>query len=86
MWKDGLGKNGNGKLKRRSGKDSSDRKPKVEALHNPEYRKQVKKEPVAEYREDKSDNLNKWFFSVGAYETARTQYYRVTRGYRLVAE
>lgn len=67
----------------KTGRDSSDKKPVagVETLHNPEYRQQVKKEAVAEYKEDINDHLNNWSFSVRLYETSKTVYYRVKMKY-----
>ncbi len=41
---------------------------------NPEFRTQVKKEPVGEYSE-KIDNGNDQYFRVRLYETPRTMYY-----------
>jgi hypothetical protein len=54
----------------------------IEAIHVPEFRKEVKKEPVAEFREKIMDELNSnWYFSVKLYETARTLSYRVEMKY-----
>ena len=51
-------------------------------MHNPEYRQEVKKEAVADYKEDiESDRLNRWSFSVHLYETHRTMDYRVRMQY-----
>ncbi len=64
-----------------SGADSSKARA-VEAIHLPEFRSEVKKEPVAEYKEKIDDRLNKnWFFSVRLYETSRTLSYRVNMKY-----
>jgi hypothetical protein len=64
------------------GADSSGGKASVEAIHNPEFRQQVKKEAVAEYKEKVNDRLNtNWFFSVQLYETSRTLSYRVHMQY-----
>jgi hypothetical protein len=43
---------------------------------NPEFRTQVKKEPIAEYREKTGDPLNNGDFSVRLYQTQKTMYYR----------
>jgi DNA polymerase-3 subunit epsilon len=65
-----------------SNADSGAVKPPIEAIHNPEFRQQVKKEPVAEYKEKANDRLNaNWFFSVRIYETAKTLSYRVNMRY-----
>jgi hypothetical protein len=63
--------------------DSTAQKPApVEAVHNPEFRQQVKKEAVADYKEDiAGDRLNRWDFSVHLYETNRTLDYRVKMQY-----
>ena len=54
--------------------DSTMNKPKLvfpsDAI--PEYRKIVKTEPVAEYKEKIIDPLNDWYFSVRIYETSKT--------------
>jgi hypothetical protein len=59
--------------------DSTDKKaPPPEALHNPEFRDQPKKDPAVIYKEEiKDDHLNHWSFSVNLYETSRTMDYRV---------
>lgn len=44
--------------------------------HNPEFRAQVKKDPVAEYREKTDDPLNNGDFIVRLYQTQKTMYYR----------
>jgi hypothetical protein len=44
----------------------------------PEDRKEIKKEPVAEYREKTDDPLNDWYFTVRLYETPKTFEYRLT--------
>jgi hypothetical protein len=38
----------------------------------PEYRKQIKKDAVVEYKEKTDDPLNDWYFSVRLYETEKT--------------
>src|SRR5580765_9078266 len=38
----------------------------------PEFRKQVKKEAVAVYKEKTDDPLNDWYFSVRLFETEKT--------------
>ncbi len=43
----------------------------------PEFRKEVKKEPVAEYKEKTDDPLNNWYFLVRLYETPKTFQYRL---------
>ena len=54
----------------------------VEAIHNPEFRQQVKKEAVVEYKESLHDPLNKdWVFAVRLFETDKTQSYRVNMRY-----
>jgi hypothetical protein len=45
--------------------------------HNPEFRKQVKKDPVAEYLEKIENRLNNGPFAVRLYETSKTMYYQV---------
>jgi hypothetical protein len=51
-------------------------------VHVPEFRQQVKKEPVAEYKENLNDGLNKdWVFSVRLFETSKTLEYRVSMRY-----
>ena len=63
-----------------AGSDSASKS--VEAIHTPEFRKDLKKEPVADYKEDMNDPLNKdWVFSVKLFETAKTQAYRVAIRY-----
>jgi hypothetical protein len=66
-----------------SSADSTDKKTApLEALHNPEFRQQPKKEPAVIYKEEiKDDHLNHWSFSVNLYETARTLDYRVKMQY-----
>lgn len=44
----------------------------------PEDRREVKKEPVAEYKEKTDDPLNDWYFTVRLYETPKTFEYRLT--------
>jgi hypothetical protein len=41
----------------------------------PEYRKEIKKEPVAVYKEKVDDPLNDWYFNVRLYETPKTFHY-----------
>jgi len=41
----------------------------------PEFRKEIKKEPVIEYKEKTDNPLNNWYFSVKLYETQKTYYY-----------
>lgn len=43
----------------------------------PEFRKEVKKEPVADYMEKLNDPLNNWHFSVQLYETPQTFKYLI---------
>jgi hypothetical protein len=38
----------------------------------PVFRKEIKKDPVAEYRERTDNPLNNWYFSVRMYETPKT--------------
>lgn len=65
-----------------SNADSAAAKPPVDAIHNPEFREQVKKEAVTEYKEKVHDLLNpNWFFSVRLYETSKTLMYRVNMRY-----
>jgi DNA polymerase-3 subunit epsilon len=65
-----------------TGADSATAKPPVNAIHNPEFRQQVKKEAVAEYTAKMHDPLNpNWFFSVRLYETSKTLAYRVNMRY-----
>jgi predicted small secreted protein len=66
-----------------SGNDSAGKSsPSVEAVHMPEFRKEIKKEPVAEFKEKIIDQLNSnWYFSVKLYETAKTLSYRVEMQY-----
>lgn len=45
------------------------------ADHIPEFRKDVKPAPVAEYKEKTDNPLNDWYFSVRLYETQKTFYY-----------
>jgi hypothetical protein len=45
--------------------------------HNPEFRKEVKKEAVAEYKEKTDDKLNNWYFSVRLFETRQTDNYLI---------
>jgi len=41
----------------------------------PVFRKQIKKDPVAEYRIRTDNPLNDWYFSVRMFETPKTFYY-----------
>ena len=41
----------------------------------PEYRKKIKQDPVAVFKEKTDNPLNDWYFSVQLYETKRTFYY-----------
>jgi hypothetical protein len=41
----------------------------------PEYRKEIKKEAVAAYKEKVDDPLNDWYFNVRLYETPKTFHY-----------
>lgn len=43
----------------------------------PDLRKEVKAEPVAEYKEKTDNPLNDWYFSVKLYETQKTFHYRM---------
>jgi hypothetical protein len=47
----------------------------VKSIHNPEFRKDVKKEAVAEYKERTDNRINDWYFSVRLFETDRTDNY-----------
>ena len=42
-----------------------------------EYRKKIKKEPVAEYKEKTDNPLNDWYFSVKLFETPITFHYLI---------
>jgi hypothetical protein len=54
----------------------------IEAIHVPEFRKEVNKEPVAEYKEKVNEQLdNNWYFSVRLFETDKTLSYRVKMQY-----
>ncbi|MDR3716545.1 MAG: hypothetical protein P4L51_27380 [Puia sp.] len=48
------------------------------AAKNPEFRKTVKKEAIATYREKTDDPLNDWYFTVKLYETPKTLQYLLT--------
>jgi hypothetical protein len=41
----------------------------------PEYRKEIRKEAIAAYKEKTDDPLNDWYFSVRLFETAKTFQY-----------
>src|SRR6516162_5840940 len=43
----------------------------------PPFRKEVKKQPVASYREKTDNPLNDWYFSVSLYETPKTFQYLI---------
>jgi len=47
------------------------------ANNTPEFRKEVKALPVAEYKEKTDNPLNDWYFSVKLYETQKTLDYLV---------
>jgi len=57
--------------------DDSTAKPKIINPTNdvPSDRKEIKKEPIAEYKEKTDNPLNDWYFSVKLYETPKTFYY-----------
>jgi hypothetical protein len=57
--------------------DSADKKASLSIPSNtvPEYRKIIKKEAIAEYKEKVDDPLNDWYFSVSLYETPKTFHY-----------
>jgi hypothetical protein len=61
----------------RTGSDSAKR-PASLAVAPPRFRKQVNREPVAEWKEKTDDPLNDFYFTVRLYETAETFRYRVT--------
>ena len=50
----------------------------------PEYRKQVRKDPVAGYRRKIDDPLNDWYFSAQLYETPKTFHYLLKMQYEEV--
>jgi hypothetical protein len=50
----------------------------------PEFRKEVKKEPVAGYKEKINDPLNNWYFSVQLFETPQTFKYLIKMQYEEV--
>jgi hypothetical protein len=50
----------------------------------PEFRKTVKKEPIAEYREKVNDKINDWYFSVQLLETSKTFNYLIKMQYEEV--
>jgi hypothetical protein len=66
--------------RRTAGKDTllvDPASPKLPPLRqNPEFRAQVKKEPIAEYKEKTDDPLNNGDFLVRLYQTPKTMYYR----------
>jgi hypothetical protein len=43
----------------------------------PEFRKEISKDVVAEYKEKTDNPLNDWYFSVKLYETEKTLHYRM---------
>jgi len=52
--------------------DSSSHASTPPSENIPEYRREVKKEAVVEYKEKTDDPLNDWYFSVRLYETQKT--------------
>jgi hypothetical protein len=50
----------------------------------PVYRTEVKKEPVAEYKQKINNSLNDWYFSVKVYETQKTLNYLIKMQYEEV--
>jgi len=60
-----------------SGSDSASRQ-KYPSDNIPEFRKEIKAEPVAEFRERTDNPLNNWYFLVRLFETEKTFQYRVT--------
>lgn len=56
--------------------DSSSKPVVINPTNNvPEFRKEIKKKPVAIYKEKTDNPLNDWYFSVSLYETQKTFYY-----------
>lgn len=47
------------------------------STHNPEFRKEVKKAAVAEYKERTDDKLNEFYFAVRLFETRQTDNYLI---------
>jgi hypothetical protein len=62
-----------------NGTDSSANKPVVINPTNdiPEFRKDIKTEPVDQYKERTDNPINDWYFSVKLYETQETFHYLV---------
>ena len=50
----------------------------------PAYRKEIRKEPVAEYKVKTSDQLNDWYFKVQLLETNKTFHYLLKMEYEEV--
>ncbi len=61
-----------------SGASSDKSAAGVSRARNPEFRKIVKKEAVATYREKTDNPLNDWYFTVELYETPKTLQYLLT--------
>jgi hypothetical protein len=61
-----------------SGDSSNKTAAGVSGTRNPEFRKIVKKEAVAIYREKTDDPLNDWYFTVELHETPKTLQYLLT--------
>jgi hypothetical protein len=61
------------------GADSSAIKPtrSIISTHNPEFRKDVKKTAVDEYKERTDDKLNEFYFAVRLFETRQTDNYLI---------
>ena len=57
---------------------SADKATGEAVTRNPEYRKIVKKEPVATYQEKTDNPLNNWYFTVKIFETPKTMEYLLT--------
>ncbi len=56
--------------------DSSTKPIIINPTNNvPEFRKEIKKDVIAEYKEKTDNPLNDWYFSVRLYETEKTLYY-----------
>jgi hypothetical protein len=55
-------------------KDSAkaSRKVSYPSDHVPEYRKEIRKQALVEYKEKVEDPLNNWYFSVSIYQTSKT--------------
>ena len=52
--------------------DSATQKTAAVSENVPEFRKEIKKEPVAAFKEKTDDPLNDWYFSVRIFETKKT--------------